>query len=359
MTIERHGAARGAVSLALAAWLALAAQGCGGRPGVGDGGAHAEDAGGRAGGTHDGEARAGRAHGGEAHGGAEHHGEPHDGEARDGPPAETVVLAPAAIRNAGIRVGVAGPAAIAVVAEAPGEVHLDAERVLEVRPRYDGVVSAITKGIGDPVRAGEVVARVQSNESLADYDVTAAMGGVVIARSAVAGQAVGPDRVLLTIADLASVWVDFAIYPQHVGRIRPGLPVEVVAHNRPDLTARGMVRYVGPLLEQDTRVSSARMVLPNPHGAWQPGLFVTARVELERARVPVAVPDAALVRTPEGAAVFVAGGGRFVQRAVTPGRSDGRTTEVVRGLAAGDSVVVAGAFVLRSELGKEEAGHEH
>ncbi len=280
--------------------------------------------------------------------------EPDEHEAR-----RAVVLTPDAVRNGRIRVGAAGPADLAVTVEAPGEVHLDAERVLEVRPRYAGVVREIRKRIGDPVREGEVVAVVQSNESLTDYEILSSMAGTVIARHVVTGQAVDHESVLLTAADLSSVWVDFAIYPQHVGRIRPGMPVTITAQNRPELAASGTIHYVGPLLEQDTRVSSARVVLPNAARQWQPGLFVTARVTLERVRVPVAAPEEAIVRTAEGPAVFRAQGLRFELRPVTTGRSDGRTTEVLSGLAAGDSVVVEGAFVLKSELGKAEAEHEH
>jgi cobalt-zinc-cadmium efflux system membrane fusion protein len=317
---------------------ALLAPGCGpaapGGAGAGGAGAHHEE--------------------GASHGAA---GDGHDEHAEA--EAGAVELSPEALRNGGIRAGAAGPAVVPVVVEAPGEVHLDAERVLEIRPRYAGVLREIRKRIGDSVRRGEVVAVVQSNESLADYDIVSSMSGTVIARPVVTGQAVDQGTGLLTVADLSGVWVDFAIYPQYVGRIRPGLPVTITAQNRPDLVADGTVHYVGPLLEQDTRVSSARVLLANPRGTWQPGLFVNARVTLERARVPVAVPDDALVRTAEGMAVFRAAGNRFTSVPVTVGRSDGRTTEITSGLAAGDSVVVAGAFILKSELAKGEVGHEH
>jgi membrane fusion protein, heavy metal efflux system len=163
----------------------------------------------------------------------------------------------------------------------------------------------------------------------------------------------------MTGADLSTVWADFAIYPQWVGRIRTGLEATIVAQNRTDMTASGTIRYVGPLLEQDTRVSSARVVLDNPRGDWTPGLFVTARVAVDRTRVRLAVPDEALVRMASGQAVFVAEGLRFEARPVVAGRTDGRLTEIVSGLAAGDSVVVANAFVLKSELSKGEAGHDH
>lgn len=292
------------------------------------------------------------------HAGEQHHDEARGHGAAGSDPARIVELTPEAVRNGGIRSGPAGPARIAVTVTAPGEVHIDAERVLEVRPRFPGVVRELRKRIGDPVRAGEVVAVVQSNESLTDYELESSMGGTVIARSVVAGQSVDHENVLFVIADLSSVWVDFAVYPQYVGKIRPGMSVSVVAQNRPDLAARGTIRYVGPLLEQDTRVSSARVVLANPAGRWQPGLFVTAGVTVEEVRAPVAVPEEAIVRTAEGPAVFLARGSRFELRPVVAGRSDGRTTEIVGGLAAGDSVVVGNAFVLKSELGKGEVEHE-
>jgi cobalt-zinc-cadmium efflux system membrane fusion protein len=336
-----RGCSRAAWTTALALMFlaATGVAGCGGR-GAGHGAADSQET----------QAPRGSATDGRAHDEAGHAG--HDEVA-------TVELTPEAVRNARIRVGVAGPADIAVVAEAPGEVHLDAERVLEVRPRYPGVVREIRKRIGERAELGEVIARVQSNESLADYEIPSSMGGTVIARQVVTGQTVDAQSVLLTIADLSSVWVDFAIYPQYAGRIRPGMPVRLVAHNRPELVATGTVSYVGPLLEQDTRVSSARVVLRNADGRWQPGLFVTARVTLERPRAGVTVPEDAIVRTAEGPAVFRAAGLRFELRPVATGRTDGQLTEITSGLAAGDSVVVAGAFILKSELGKGEVEHEH
>lgn len=334
-TRNRTWPAPGATLALVMLLAAVASGGCGNRDGSG-----------REKGVHEAqEPEAATEHRQKAH---DEHGEP-----------QTVELSPEVLRNAGILVGVAGPAAIAVVVEAPGEVHLDAERVLEIRPRYAGVVREIRTRIGDPVERGEIVALVQSNESLADYEIASSMAGTVIARQVVTGQSVDREAVLLTVADLSSVWVDFAIYPQHVGRIRPGMAVTIAAQNRPGLVADGTIHYVGPLIERDTRVSSARVVLPNPGLQWQPGLFVAARVTLERARVTVAVPDEAVIRTAEGPAVFRAEGTRFELRPVAAGRSDGRTTEITSGLAAGDSVVVAGAFILKSELAKGEVEHEH
>lgn len=265
-----------------------------------------------------------------------------------------VELSDEGFENAGIEVGAAGPAAIEVVAQAPGEVHLNAERLLEIRPRYAGVLREIRKSVGDRVSQGEVVAVIQSNESLTDYELTASMAGNVIARGVVTGQSLDHEDILMTVADLSTVWVDFAVYPQYVGRIRPGMAVTITAQNRPDLSAKGRVHYVGPVLTEGTRVSSARVLLSNPKRHWQPGLFVTARVVLDRNSVPIAVPTEAIIRSPAGPAVFRVEGLRFELQPVTIGRSDRGLTEIRQGLAAGDSIVTRGAFILKSELGKGE-----
>jgi len=270
-----------------------------------------------------------------------------------------VELAPEAIGTAGIVAGTAGPGTIEVAVEAPGEVRLDAERVQQVRPRFPGLVRALEKRLGDAVRAGETLARIHSNESLAEYEIAASMAGTIVAQDATVGQAVDRETILYTVADLSSVWIDFPIYPQNVGAIRPGLPVRIRSGSGPPLSGRGTVRYVGPLLEQDTRVSYGRVVLDNRDRRWQPGLYVTVAVTLQRVAVPVAVPDDAIVRLAAGPAVCRVEGNSFEAQPVVTGRSDGAVTEIVDGLEPGVRIVVKNAFLLKAEVGKAEAHHEH
>jgi cobalt-zinc-cadmium efflux system membrane fusion protein len=270
-----------------------------------------------------------------------------------------VELAPEAIRAAGIVAGRAGSGTIEVTIETPGEVRLDAERVIQVRPRFPGIVRALHKRLGDRVRQGDVLAMVHSNESLSEYPITASMAGTVVGQEVAVGQAVDHQSILYTVADLSRVWVDFPIYPQSAGRVRPGQHVRIRSESGPALAGEGVIRYVGPLLEQDTRVSYGRVVLDNRDRRWQPGLYVTAAVTVERVEVAVAVPDEAIVRMREGAAVFRAAGNRFEVQPVVVGRTDGIRTEIVEGLEPGAAIVVSNAFLLKAELGKSEAGHEH
>lgn len=292
---------------------------------------------------------------------AHHEDHSDDGHGHDeAPDAEGVVrLDPRAVERGGIVAGEAGPREIAVVVETPGEIRLNAEKVVQVRPRFPGILRELHVRLGDVVREGRPFAVVHSNESLTDYEIAAPAGGTIVSREVSSGQAVDHGTVLATIADLSTVWVDFALYPQVAGRVRVDQPVEIRTTAGEAREASGRIAYVGPLLEQDTRVAYGRVVLPNPRGEWTPGLFVTVAVTIDRARVDVAVPEPAIVRMAEGPAVFLADGATFRLQPVTPGRSDGHWTEIRAGLDPGARLVVENAFLLKAELGRSEAAHDH
>lgn len=269
-----------------------------------------------------------------------------------------VRLSEEAIRSAKIGIGNAGPGVVAVRIETPGEVKLNASTSADVRPPYPGVVRRMAKELGARVSAGEVLAIIHSSESLTDYTVRSPIAGIVVARQGTVGAAVDHDSPLYTVANPSTVWVDFAIYPQMMSRIRLGQLVEIRASGDNPLAASGTLNYVGPALDQETRATYGRVVLPNSQGRWMPGLFVTAAVTVETAHVPVAVPEEAIVRNGTGSAVFLTGPEGFELRPVVVGRTDGHTTEIVQGLTAGDPIVIRNAFILQAELGKAEGGDE-
>jgi cobalt-zinc-cadmium efflux system membrane fusion protein len=270
-----------------------------------------------------------------------------------------VRLSPEAIAQAGILTERAGPRQIEVRLETPGEIRLNADRVVQVRPRFPGVVLTLPRQLGDRVHAGDVLAVVHSNESLAEYEIVAPLTGTIVARNAAVGEAVAHESILFTLADLSTVWAYFPLYPQFAMQVRMGQKVRIRGQGGDSLQASGRVGYVGPLLEQDTRISYGRAVLDNSSGRWTPGLYVNASITVENVRVSVAVPEAAIVRTSRGPAVFRAAGDEFELQPVVTGRTDGEWTEIVTGLRADDRYVRTQAFLLKAELGKSEATHDH
>jgi cobalt-zinc-cadmium efflux system membrane fusion protein len=268
-------------------------------------------------------------------------------------------LTPEAVHRAKITTQAVAARHIEVTVTAPGEVRLNREQMLIARPRFPGVVTEMRKRLGDQVKAGEILAVIQSNSSLTEYTIQATMDGQIVARAGMVGASVDHESLLYTLADLSTVWVDFAIYPQYVGVIQRAQPVQVHAATQQNLQASGEIDYVGPLLEADTRVSHGRIVLPNRDGAWQPGLYVNVTAIVDRADVAVAVPEGAIVRSKFGPSVFLADGSTFEIQPIVLGRSDGIFTEVLKGLCAGDTIVVSNVYLLKAELGRGEAAHDH
>jgi cobalt-zinc-cadmium efflux system membrane fusion protein len=210
--------------------------------------------------------------------------------------------------------------------------------------------------VGDTVRQGETVATVESNESLETYAVAAPLTGVVTARNANPGEQTG-DRVLFTVADLATVWVEVSLFPRDVARVRVGQSVQV-RNAETGQVAEGRVVYVAPFGSSNTQTLIARVQLDNSDRRWPPGLYVTAAVTLATNTVAVAVRSEALQTLEDRPVVFVRTQAGFEPRRVRIGRSDGARTEILDGIAAGESYAAANSFILKAELGKGEAGHE-
>jgi biotin carboxyl carrier protein len=146
----------------------------------------------------------------------------HDGEvAGEGARDEEgrVVLSPAQREAAGIRLGTSAPREIPIVRELPGEIVINADRLAHVVPRFPGIAQEVRKSLGDQVQAGEVLAVIEANESLALYEVKARIAGTVIEKHITLGEYVSDEQDIYVIADLSSVWANVTVYAR-IGRIR-------------------------------------------------------------------------------------------------------------------------------------------
>jgi len=190
------------------------------------------------------------------------------------------------------------------------------------------------------------------------FEIRAPFDGMVVEKHISLGEAVKEDAPVFTLSDLSTVWAEIAVPARDLNRIRVGEKVLVKA-DAFDSSASGTVAYVGSLLGAQTRTAMARVTLVNPQGTWRPGLFVNIEVVTAEAEVPVAVPVAALHRMEERDVIFVRTEDGFRVQVVRTGRSDGRLTEIVDGLKAGEQYAADGSFIVRSELGKADAVHVH
>lgn len=269
--------------------------------------------------------------------------------------AASVALTPDQIAAAGIELATIGPARIRETLPLYGVITPNAEHVREVAARFPGVVVSVKRQVGDPVQRGEVLATVESNESLQTYSITAPLNGVVTARHANPGEQTG-DKALFTVADLSTVWVELSLFPRDVAKVRTG---QIVRVGSPDTgaSAEGRLVYIAPFGQTANQTLVARVLLDNPERRWAPGLYLTAEVTLAETLVPVAVRNEAVQNLEGRDVVFVQDDRGFSPHPVQIGRSDGEHSELLSGPGAGERYAAKNSFILKAELGKGEADY--
>lgn len=273
--------------------------------------------------------------------------------------AERVRIAPDIAAESGIRVAPAAAGTIADEHEVQGLLTPVDGRVAQVTARFPGPIRALHAQVGDRVRAGQVLATIESNLSLSRYAVTAPISGVVLARSAQVGGSAGEGAPLFEIADLSTLWVDLHIFGSDTQHITAGVPV-TVTRMTDGVSADTTLERVLPGTASASQSTLARALLANRDGLWRPGAAVKARIAVASTPAAVVVPLSALQTLEGREVVFVrTAADSYAARAVTLGQRDARQVAVLSGLAAGEPVVVEQSYLIKADLGKEAAGHAH
>ena len=138
-----------------------------------------------------------------------------------------------------------------------------------------------------------------------------------------------------------------------------GVVVETRKSLGDKVAAGEVVASVAPLVSAETQSAVARVVVPNPDGRWRPGGFVKGAVTLAAARAPVTVKASALQSMFDFTVVFSRHGDLYQARPLELGRRSGDRVEVLKGLAAGETYVSEGSFLIKADIGKSAAAHDH
>ena len=267
-----------------------------------------------------------------------------------------VQIAADSAAEAGIEVQAAGPATIHDVLALYGRVVVAPEAVRTVSARFPGVIRELRKTVGERVRAGEVLARVESNDSLRVYDVTAPIDGVISARRANPGEQAG-EAPLLTVSDTRQLWAELAVFPRDLARVRIGQQVRLTgAAGDPRGSAR--ITRIAPL-GGESQSLTVWAAIDDPGTAWTPGLYVSAEVLTGGGEVPLAVRASALQRFRDFTVVFARVGDTYEVRMLELGRSDGEYVEVLGGLKPGTEYVTAQSYLIKADIEKSGASHDH
>ncbi|MDI1282254.1 HlyD family efflux transporter periplasmic adaptor subunit [Brevundimonas sp.] len=269
----------------------------------------------------------------------------------------TTITADAA-RAGGVTVERAGPATLGETLPLTGRVEITPEGQAEVHARYPGRVMALSVGLGTRVSRGQVIARVESSESLQTYAITAPISGMIVAKNVNVGSITGGGEPMLMIGDPTRLHAEFLLYPRDAERVRAGQPVTVKSLAG-DYTFNGRIEAVLPSSSLTSQVLIAHVDLPYQGGIWRPGLGVSGEVQVGSGQVPLAVRTKALQPFRDFTVVYARFGTTYEVRMLELGRRTPEWTEVLGGIDPGTDYVVDGAFLIRADVEKSGASHDH
>ncbi len=273
------------------------------------------------------------------------------------PEAQTVI-AKAVADSSGVVVERAGPREIKVAQRIRGKVVPSEHRIAHIIPRFSGVVKEGRKHIGDPVDTGEVLAIIESNQSLQPFEVRSQIAGTVISGHLIVGEFVPENQWVYIVADLSEVWIDFLIPLAERAQLRSGQGVVIYPHGT-EKAIQGKVTYVAPYADERSQSQLVRAVVPNTGGELLPGMFVAADLIVDTITPAVSIKRAAIQRFADRDAVFVRYGEVYEARPVALGRGDKDWVEVVSGLRVGEDYVAQNSFLIKADILKAGASHDH
>jgi cobalt-zinc-cadmium efflux system membrane fusion protein len=257
----------------------------------------------------------------------------------------------------GIEIETAGPATIGETRELYGTVQLATTARSEIRGQFPGRIVSVTKQVGDTVKRGQLLARIESSESLQVYPVYSTVSGVVAERNGNPGD-VTFDRALYVITDPAQTTVVFNIFPKDLGAIQPGMAVQIETMEGTAIAAARLGQYL-PDGNAEAGTALVRASVPNRGGRLRPGMALRGRVTINAVQVPLAVRTEALQRFRDFTVVFANYGQDYEVRMLELGRKSPEWTEVLSGIKPGTPYAAKGAFLIRADIEKSGASHDH
>ncbi len=174
--------------------------------------------------------------------------------------------------------------------------------------------------------------------------------GLVTEKKAVQGMRFMPGEALYQVTDLGAVWVVADVFEQDIGLVKTGAKVKVAINAYPEKAFSGIVTYVYPTLNPETRTIPVRIELSNPGMLLKPAMFAQIELSVGTRTQTVTVPNSAVIDSGTRQLVLVqVGEGRFEPREVRLGRRASNEVEVLEGVRSGESVVVSANFLIDAE----------
>ena len=224
-------------------------------------------------------------------------------------------------KQAGIIVSKAQGGTIAENVTLTGQIILNSNRSADVKARFHGAVRSVKAELGQKVEKGQVLATVESNESLQMFNVKAPISGTVLKRNTNIGNLAG-DEPLFTIVDLSKVWAKFHIFPKDTNKIEEGQSVKVHTLGNSGKEAIAPIKMLLPTADALSQTYVAIVELDNENNDWRPGMTVEGDVAVSQENASIVVPESAIQMMEDQTVIFVANNNSYEMRPVKTGKTD-------------------------------------
>ncbi len=230
--------------------------------------------------------------------------------------------------------------------------------VSQVRARFPGIITLLSANVGDKVKKGQLIAEIESNNSLMRYSIHAAISGVITQRNANPGE-LANEQVLITIEDHQKLWLELQVFATQQSKIAIGQSVRINMENQ---FADSVISQLLPSRtdsQKNSPFSIARVPLDNSQSNWSVGSLLVGSVVVNKLAVPLIIDNSAIQVMEGKEVIFVKNEQGFEVRAINLGLSDGQVSQVLSGLKQNEIYAVKNSYLLKAELEKSSAEHHH
>ena len=219
---------------------------------------------------------------------------------------------------------------------------------------------------GDKLRMlGVGTTPADDGRAVSTFPLTTPFAGTVIEKHAILGELAQPDKLIFTVADLSTLWIEANLFEKDLGRVKTGAEAVVTVDAYPGESFQGKLTYIAAVVDKESRTVQARVEVANPGRRLKPEMFATASIHTNgtfgvagKAKA-LLLPQEAVVLMQGQPTAFVEEHGGFEPRAVELGEKLRDRVVIKNGLQAGERVVIAGTYALKARVLKSQIGDSH